>query len=270
MQSIREEVKKKYGRIARRITAKPGGCGCGGADCCAKAPSQSGFYTARELAELPREAVSASLGCANPVALADLQPGETVLDLGSGGGIDVLLSARLVGETGMAYGLDMTNSMLRLANRNKKNSGLKNVAFLKGYIEKIPLADETVDDITSNCGINLTEDKLAALKEAYRVIKPGGRLAIADIVQVKPVPPELKKNIALWVGCISGALTTEAYAEALAAAGFKLIEINPVLFYDRAAIDGMVTDAEIKKLYNNKDLDALDGAFASAHIKAVR
>lgn len=270
MQSIREEVKKRYGKIARRVSVKPGGCGCGGVDCCGAAPAQSELYSARELASLPRDAIAASLGCANPVALANLQPGEVVLDLGSGGGIDVLLSAHLVGDGGMAYGLDMTDSMLRLAEQNKRKSGLKNVAFLKGYIEQIPLPDEAVDVVTSNCVINLTEDKLAALKETYRVLKPGGRLAVADIVQVKSVPPELKKSIELWVGCIAGALTIEAYREALATAGFRQIEITPVSYYGRSALDGMMDDAKLRALLKDPDFTALEGAFASAHVKAIR
>lgn len=268
--NIRSEVKKRYGKIARRVVKQAGGCGCGGADCCGTSSAGSELYSPRELASLPREAVSASLGCSNPVALADLQEGETVLDLGSGGGIDVLLSARLVGETGRAYGLDMTDDMLHLARRNLKQSGLKNVEFLKGYIEHIPLPDESVDVITSNCVINLTEDKLVALREAYRVLKKGGRLAIADIVQLKLVPEAAKKSIEMWVGCVSGALTLEDYCEKLAQAGFDQIEVTPVNLYDRSVVEGLLDDPKLRELYAGLDLDALDGAFASAHVKAVK
>jgi SAM-dependent methyltransferase len=228
------------------------------------------LYSPRELASLPKDAVAASLGCSNPVVLANLQEGETVLDLGSGGGIDVLLSARLVGETGRAYGLDMTDDMLRLARRNLKQSGLKNVEFLKGYIENIPLPDESADVITSNCVINLTEDKLAALREAHRVLKKGGRLAIADIVQLKPVPEAAKKSIEMWVGCISGALTVEDYREKLTQAGFTEIEITPVSLYGRSAVEGLLEDSKLRQLYEGLDIDAFDGAYASAHIKAVK
>lgn len=268
MATIRDEIKKRYGKIAKRVNKNASGCGCGGSGCCGASSAQTNLYSAEEIAALPPEAVSASLGCANPVALANLRPGETVLDLGSGGGIDVLLSARLVGESGKAYGLDMTDDMLRLANRNLKKSGLTNVTFLKGYLEQIPLADDAVDVVTSNCVINLTEDKLVALREAYRVIRPGGRLAIADVVQLKPVSEQVKKSIELWVGCISGALTLEEYQNSLEQAGFTDIEVIPVAVYDRMMIEGLAEDQKFHSLYAKLDLDALDGAFASAHVKA--
>lgn len=269
MGRIQEEIKKRYGRIARRATRKTvGGCGCGAGGCCSAPSTPANGYRAEDLADLPEEAVRASLGCANPVALANLQPGETVLDLGSGGGIDVLLSARLVGETGKAFGLDMTDDMLRLANRNLNKSGLRNVEFRKGYLESIPLEDESVDVITSNCVINLTEDKLVALKEAYRVLKQGGRLAIADIVQLKPVPESVKHSIELWVGCVSGALTLEAYQETLRRAGFTQIEIVPVSVYGKSMIEELARDQKLEGLYTKEDADLLDGAFASAHVKA--
>ena len=217
---LKDQVKTYYGSIAKRVAsgARQTSC-CGPACCCgthASGPDETGVnYSAEEIASLPREAVQASLGCANPIALANLQKGETVLDLGSGGGIDVLLSARLIGDEGKAYGLDMTDEMLALANRNKAQSGAKNVEFLKGYIEEIPLENETVDVITSNCVINLTEDKEVALREAYRVLKKGGRLAIADIVQLKPVPSQLLDHIQLWLGCIAGALSVTEYERVL-------------------------------------------------------
>ena len=269
MSQIREEIKQRYGKIARRVSRKSiGGCGCDAGGCCSAPSTTTNGYRAEDLANLPENAVRASLGCANPVALANLQPGETVLDLGSGGGMDVLLSARLVGETGKAYGLDMTDDMLRLANRNLKKSGLKNVEFRKGYLESIPLENESVDVITSNCVINLTEDKFAALSEAYRVLKKGGRLAIADIVQLKPVPESVKKSIELWVGCVSGALTLEAYQETLQRAGFTQIEILPVNVYDKSMIEEIARDQKLEGMYTAQDADLLDGAFASAHVKA--
>ncbi|MCE5189883.1 MAG: arsenite methyltransferase [Eubacteriales bacterium] len=271
MARIQEEIKKRYGRIARRVSGKrSGGCGCGAGGCCPTPPAEANGYRASELADLPEDAIRASLGCSNPVALANLQPGETVLDLGSGGGIDVLLSARLVGETGRAYGLDMTDDMLRLANRNLKKSGLTNVTFLKGYIESIPLENETVDVVTSNCVINLTEDKFVALSETYRVLKKGGRLAIADIVQLKPVPDSVKKSIELWVGCVSGALTLEAYEDTLRRAGFTQIEIQPVGVYEKSLIEEIAHDKKLQGLYSEQDADLLDGAFASAHVKAKK
>ena len=271
MSRIREEIKQRYGKIARRVTRKSiGGCGCGAGGCCSAPSTTTNGYSAGELADLPEDAIRASLGCANPVALANLQKGETVLDLGSGGGIDVLLSARLVGETGKAYGLDMTNDMLRLANRNLKKSGLKNVEFRKGYIESIPLENESVDVITSNCVINLTEDKFVALSEAHRVLKKGGRLAIADIVQLKPVPESVKKSVEMWVGCVSGALTLESYRETLARAGFSQIEIQPVSVYDRTMIEELAHDQKLEGLYTEQDAALLDGAYASAHVKAVK
>lgn len=216
------------------------------------------------------EAINASLGCANPIALANLQKGETVLDLGSGGGIDVLISAKFVGETGKAYGLDMTDEMLELANRNKAKSGAENVEFIKGYIEDIPLADETVDVITSNCVINLTESKEAALAEAYRVLKKGGRLAIADIVELKIVPDEIRQSVQMWVGCISGALSVKEYERILKKVGFTGVEITPVNIYTKEVIKGFAEEKELEEIYSKLDEDVLDGAFAGAHVKAYK
>ena len=193
-----------------------------------------------------------------------------MLDLGSGGGIDVLISAKLVGETGKAYGLDMTDAMLRLANRNRKKSGLTNVEFIKGYIEDIPLGDESVDVVTSHCVINLTQGKGTALREAYRVLKKGDGLAIADIVELKPIPEEIRKSVQMWVGCVSGALTVGEYGRILREAGFTGIGITPVSIYTKQIIQGMAQDHKLGALYARMDEDALDGAFAGAHVKAYK
>lgn len=263
--SIRGEIKTYYGGIARKVAGKEERSCCGGSSCCKDAVGIAS-YSADFLEGLPEEAIQASLGCANPVALANLQKGETVLDLGSGGGIDVLISSKYVGETGKVYGLDMTDEMLELARRNKEKSGATNVEFLKGYIEDIPLDDETVDVVLSNCVINLSERKKDALREAYRVLKKGGRLAIADIVQLKPVPEGIRRNIQLWVGCVSGALGIEEYERILKEAGFKDIEITPVNIYTRRILKGFAKakNPVIPILMD----DAWDGAFAAAHVKA--
>lgn len=269
-ESIQKEIKKHYGGIAKRVSASAKSSCCGGGDCCGDITSESDLYSPEYIAGLPAEAINASLGCANPIALANLQKGETVLDLGSGGGIDVLISAKFVGETGKAYGLDMTDEMLELANRNKEKNGVKNVEFIKGYIEDIPLADETVDVVTSNCVINLTESKEAALAEAYRVIKKGGRLAIADIVELKDIPDEVRQNVAMWVGCISGALSVQEYERILKKVGFKGVEITPVNIYTKEVIKGFAESKELVDIYAKLDETALDGAFAGAHVKAYK
>ena len=268
--SIQEEIKEHYGGIAKRVSANTKSSCCGGGDCCGDTAKESDLYSAEYIAGLPVEAINASLGCANPIALANLQEGETVLDLGSGGGIDVLISARFVGEMGKAYGLDMTDEMLELANRNKEKSGAKNVQFLKGYIEDIPLADEAVDVVTSNCVINLTESKEAALAEAYRVLKRGGRLAIADIVELKAIPDEVRQNVAMWVGCISGALSVQEYERILKKVGFTGVEITPVNIYTKEVIKGFAEAKELEDIYSRLDEAALDGAFAGAHVKAYK
>ena len=268
--SIQEEIKEHYGDIAKRVSANSKSSCCGGGDCCGDAINESDLYSAEYIAGLPTEAINASLGCANPIALANLQKGETVLDLGSGGGIDVLISAKYVGETGKAYGLDMTDEMLELANRNKSKSGAKNVEFIKGYIEDIPLADEAVDVVTSNCVINLTESKETALTEAYRVLKKGGRLAIADIVELKDIPDEVRQNVAMWVGCISGALSVQEYERILKKVGFSSIEITPVNIYTKEVIKGFAEAKELEDIYSKLDETALDGAFAGAHVKAYK
>lgn len=245
--NIKSKVKSYYGRIAKKVNSEAKmSCGCGcGSGCCSDLEDNAHLYTKEYLDNLPEDAIRASLGCANPIYLANLQKGETVLDLGSGGGIDALISAKLVGPEGMVYGLDMTDEMLELANRNKEKMGVENVAFLKGYIEDIPLEDESVDVITSNCVINLCEDKEVAMKEAYRVLKKGGRLAIADVVQQREVSEEVKNSTEMWLGCIAGALDTETYRHVLENAGFHSVEIEAVNPY-------------------------LDGAYAGSHIKAVK
>ena len=268
-ESIHDEIKKHYGGIAKRVSAEAEGS-CGGGGACCGATDESALYSAEYLSGLPTEAIHASLGCANPIALANLQKGETVLDLGSGGGIDVLISARFVGETGKAYGLDMTDEMLELANLNKEKSGATNVEFIKGYIEQIPLADESVDVVTSNCVINLTENKETALAEAYRVLKKGGRLAIADIVELKAVPDEIRRSVQMWVGCISGALSIGEYERILKKVGFTGVEITPVNIYTKEVIKSMAADQKLADVYDRLDQDALDGAFAGAHVKAYK
>src|SRR5512136_1031642 len=217
---IKEIVREKYGQAAARVKSGGGGC-CSASSAFAEGdPITKDLYAADETAELPEEAILASLGCGNPTALAELSPGETVLDLGSGGGIDVLLSARRVGPTGKAYGLDMTDEMLALAHENQQKAGIENVEFLKGEIENIPLPDNSVDVIISNCVINLSADKDQVLKEAFRVLKPGGRFAVSDVVVRGKVPEDVRQNMLLWVGCVAGALDEQVYRQKLAAAGF--------------------------------------------------
>ena len=224
---IREVVKEKYGQAALRVKA-------GGSSCCGAAPGTgcsdpitANLYDAAQAGQIPEEALLASLGCGNPTLLAELKAGETVLDLGSGGGIDVLLSARRVGPTGKAYGLDMTDEMLALAGENQRKAGIENVEFLKGEIEAIPLPDNAIDVIISNCVINLSGDKDAVLREAFRVLKPGGRFAVSDVVTRGAVPEELRRDMLLWVGCIAGALDEDDYRAKLSAAGFEAITVEP-------------------------------------------
>src|SRR6266436_5334401 len=229
---IKEVVKEKYGQAALRV--KSGGSSCCGATpaselCCD--PITSNLYDPSQAQQIPEEALLASLGCGNPTALAQLNPGETVLDLGSGGGIDVLLSARRVGPTGKAYGLDMTDEMLALAEENKRKAGVSNVEFLKGEIENIPLPDNSVDVIISNCVINLSANKDRVLQEAFRVLKPGGRFAVSDVVTRGQMLPEIRKSVLLWVGCIAGALEENEYIQKLAAAGFEQVELEPTRIY---------------------------------------
>jgi arsenite methyltransferase len=233
MQSVKDIVREKYGEAARRVSAGEGNSCCGASSCCGTDvdPITSDLYDEAQKSGLPQEAILASLGCGNPTALAALHAGETVLDLGSGGGIDVLLSARRVGPTGKAYGLDMTDDMLALARENQKKAGVTNVAFLKGEMENIPLPDNSVDVIISNCVINLSADKDRVLREAFRVLKPGGRFAVSDVVVRGDVPEEVRKHMLLWVGCIAGALKDSDYVAKLARAGFDSIDIEPTRFY---------------------------------------
>jgi SAM-dependent methyltransferase len=233
-EDVKATVRERYAQAARAVTtgAKTSCCStscCGGA---AEDPITSNLYTQAETATLPEKAVLASLGCGNPTALAELREGETVLDLGSGGGIDVLLSARRVGPGGKAYGLDMTDDMLTLARENQRKAEVKNVEFLKGEIEAIPLPDNSVDVIISNCVINLSANKAQALREAFRVLKPGGRFAVSDVVVRGEVPAELRRSMELWVGCVAGALSEEEYHELLEQAGFEEIGIEPTRVYE--------------------------------------
>lgn len=267
---LKDKVKTYYGGIAKKVNeSTKASCSCS-SGCCGDSKADSKLYTKEYLEQLPEEAVNASLGCANPIVLANLQKGETVLDLGSGGGIDALISSKYVGSQGMVYGLDMTDEMLKLANQNKEKMGVENVTFLKGYLEDIPLKDEAVDVITSNCVINLCEDKEVALKEAYRVLKKGGRLAIADIVQMREVPSNVKDTVEMWLGCMAGALNVEVYKAILKKVGFRDISIEPVNLYAKDALDAIIgrkgPDSSVAKI----DTSKLDGAFAGAHVKAVK
>src|SRR5437870_11042173 len=237
---IKETVKQKYGHVAQRVLGgERGDCGC------ACDPVSSNLYDVAETAALPEGAVRASLGCGNPTALAELHAGEVVLDLGPGGGIDVLLSAQRVGPTGKAYGLDMTDEMLALARENQRKAGVENVEFLKGEIEDIPLPDGSVDVIISNCVINLSADKDRVLAEAFRVLKPGGRFAVSDVVVRGPVPPGIRQNVELWIGCVAGALEEEEYRSKLAGAGFREIEVEPTRGYDVEDALGFLANAGI-------------------------
>ena len=263
---IREVVKEKYGQAALRV--KSGGSSCCGAT--AKTgcdPITSNLYEAAQAAQIPEEALLASFGCGNPTALANLNAGETVLDLGSGGGIDVLLSAKRVGPTGKVYGLDMTDEMLALANENKRRAGVTNVEFLKGEIENIPLPDNSIDVIISNCVINLSADKDRVLKEAFRVLKPGGRFAVSDVVTRGDMLPEIRRSVLAWVGCIAGALEENNYRSKLMAAGFEQIEFEPTRIY-------RAEDAREFLKEEGIDVDAIapqvDEKFMSAFIRAVK
>jgi SAM-dependent methyltransferase len=262
-QEIKEIVKAEYGQAA--LQAKRGGSSCCGSVSERAAPITSNLYEDKETEALPAEVVLASLGCGNPTALAQLNPGETVLDLGSGGGIDVLLSARRVGPTGMVYGLDMTDEMLALARENQQTSGLQNVEFLKGEVEEIPLASHSIDVIISNCVINLSSDKDRVLAEAFRVLKPGGRLAVSDVVVRGDVPAEIRHSVELWMGCVAGALEESAYRDKLGKAGFHDIEIIPTRIY-------RIEDAKDFLAGAGLNVEALapqmDGKFMSAFIRA--
>jgi SAM-dependent methyltransferase len=268
MSDIQQAVREKYGAIAAAVNASSApakvGC-CGPAACGSGDPITSNLYSDAETDSLPAEAVTASLGCGNPTALLALEPGQTVLDLGSGGGIDVLLSAKRVGPTGKAYGLDMTDEMLALARENQRKAGATNVEFLKGTIEAIPLPDNSVDVIISNCVINLSSDKDAVLREAFRVLKPGGRFAVSDVVVRGDVPADIRRSMELWVGCIAGALEETEYAAKLRAAGFADVEVEPWRVY-------RIDDARAFLTESGVDVDRLapqvENRFASAFVRA--
>jgi arsenite methyltransferase len=266
-ENIKDVVREKYAKAVLRATT-------GGSSCCGSSPASgcgdpitSNLYDASQAGQIPDEALLASLGCGNPTALAKLNPGEVVLDLGSGGSIDVLLSARRVGPSGKAYGLDMTDEMLALANENKRKAGVENVEFLKGEIEHIPLPDNSVDVIISNCVINLSADKDRVLREAFRVLKPGGRFAVSDVVTRGEMLPEIRKSVLLWVGCVAGALEETEYRKKLEAAGFEEIAVEPTRIY-------RIEDA--RKFLSNQSIDVdaiapqIDGKFMSAFIRAVK
>src|SRR5579859_6456434 len=266
-QNIQEAVKEKYGAAAKQVTEGKTACCGGGASLSGCDPITRNLYGEAEKGSLPADAVAASLGCGNPTALAKLQAGEVVLDLGSGGGIDVLLSAKRVGPTGKAYGLDMTDEMLALARENQRKAGVQNVEFLKGTIENIPLPDNTVDVIISNCVINLSGDKDRVLREAFRVLKPGGRLAISDVVVRGAVPAEIRKSVELWVGCVAGALEEFDYRDKLFSAGFENIDIEPTRIYKVEEARDFLSSAGL-------DVDQvaplIDGKFMSAFVRATK
>jgi arsenite methyltransferase len=265
---LKEVVKEKYGQAALRVVSGGSSC-CGATSACGTGvdPITSQLYDASQLIGIPEGAVKASLGCGNPTALATLNPGEIVLDLGSGGGIDVLLSARRVGSTGKAYGLDMTDEMLALARENQKKSGIENVEFLKGEIESIPLPDNFVDVIISNCVINLSADKDRVLREAFRVLKPGGRLAVSDVVTRGAMLPQIRERVLLWVGCIAGALEEDEYISKLKAVGFENVNLEPTRIYRSEDARAFLSGQGI-------DVDAIapqiDGKFMSAFVRATK
>ena len=258
---VQDVVREKYGEIARSV----GKSSCCGTSCGCGGPITSDLYSDTEIAGLPDEAVTVSLGCGNPTALIDLQPGQTVLDLGSGGGIDVLLSANRVGQTGKVYGLDMTDEMLALARENQRKAGGTNVEFLKGTIEAIPLPDASVDVIISNCVINLSVDKDAVLREAFRVLKPGGRFAVSDVVIRGDVPTEVQRSLELWVGCVAGALRDDDYVSKLTAAGFVDAGVKPWRVYQLDDARTILADAGID---SERIATDIDGKVASAFIRA--
>jgi arsenite methyltransferase len=269
MDTVKEVVRQKYGKAA--LQARSGlkaGCGCGTSACCGTDPITSNLYDESQAAAIPAEAMLASLGCGNPTALAELKPGEVVLDLGSGGGIDVLLSAKRVGSTGKAYGLDMTDEMLALARENQQKAGLTNVEFLKGEIENIPLPDNSVDVVISNCVINLSADKDRVIAETFRVLKPGGRFAVSDVVvRGEAVPDTIRRSIELWVGCVAGALDENSYRDKLASAGFEGVDVEPTRIYRSADAKQFLEEAG---LADDTVLAEVDGRFMSAFVRAKK
>jgi arsenite methyltransferase len=269
MNAIKAVVQQKYGEAA--LQARSGhkaGCGCGTSACCGADPITSNLYDDSQAEAVPLEAMLASLGCGNPTALAELKPGEVVLDLGSGGGIDVLLSAKRVGPTGKAYGLDMTDEMLALARENQQKAGLTNVEFLKGEIERIPLPDNSVDVIISNCVINLSADKDRVIAEAFRVLKPGGRFAVSDVVvRGDEVPAAVRQSMELWVGCVAGALEEGSYRDKLTRAGFESVDLEPTRIYRAEDARQFLDDAG---LLDESVLQQIDGRFMSAFVRAKK
>jgi arsenite methyltransferase len=273
-EQLREVVRERYSRTALEVlgTGQTTAESCCNSSCCSpvdSSPVTSELYSSAELGELPTTAALASLGCGNPTALAELKPGERVLDLGSGGGIDVLLSARRVGPTGFAYGLDMTDAMLELAELNRVEANVENVRFLKGVIEDIPLADNAVDVVISNCVINLSADKGQVLREAYRVLSPGGRFAVSDVVFLGHFPPALRSDLEAWAGCIAGALEEETYRQLLAVAGFINIEIEMTRRYSIQDVADSGGSASIAALSDSESAE-VDGKFVSAFIRAQK
>lgn len=267
-ETIKGVVREKYGQAALRVVTGGRSSCCGaapeGEGSCGCDPITSDLYEEGEIAELPEEAIRASLGCGNPTALAELNPGEVVLDLGSGGGIDVLLSARRVGPTGKAYGLDMTDEMLALARENQRKAGVENVEFLKGEIESIPLPDASVDVIVSNCVINLSADKRRVLEEAFRVLKPGGRFAVSDVVVRGPVPPEVRRSMELWVGCVAGALEESEFRRLLEEVGFEDASLEPTRIYRVEDARAFLEDAGLDV---ERIAPLIDGRFLSAFVR---
>ena len=267
MAELKDTIREKYGEAATRAATGQGKSGCCGTSCGCGDPITSDLYEAGETAHLPKEAVDASLGCGNPTALIDLQPGQTVLDLGSGGGIDVLLSARRVGPAGKVYGLDMTDEMLALARDNQRKAGATNVEFLKGDIEHIPLPDNSVDVIISNCVINLSSDKPRVLREAFRVLKPGGRFAVSDVVVRGEVPDAIRRSVELWVGCVAGALEEGEYRRFLADAGFADVSVEPWRIYRVEDARDMLANAGIDVETAAREAE---GKFASAFVRGTK
>lgn len=264
---IKQVVKETYGRAAVRAGSGGRSC-CGPSGCCSSTdPITRDLYSSVETEGIPEKAVLASLGCGNPTALAELKPGETVLDLGSGGGIDVLLSAKRVGPNGKAYGLDMTDEMLALARENQRRAGVENVEFLKGEIENIPLPDDSVDVIISNCVINLSADKERVLREAFRVLKPGGRFAVSDIVVLGDVPADVRRNVELWAGCVAGALHRDEYRSMLERVGFERVDIEPTRVYRGQDIEDLLASSGLGV---GAVMAQMDGKFAAAFIRAQK
>ena len=265
--NIEDAVKQKYGKAAKQVAQGGTACCGGGAEISRCDPITKDLYDEAQKFALPAEVVAASLGCGNPTLLAKLQPGETVLDLGSGGGIDVLLSAKRVGPNGKAYGLDMTDEMLALARENQRKAGIENVEFLKGAIEKIPLPDNSVDVIISNCVINLSGDKDRVFSEAFRVLKPGGRLAVSDVVVRGDVPADIRKSMELWVGCIAGALEENEYREKLQRAGFESVDLEATRVYRADEARDFLAAAGLDP---DQVAPQIDGKFISAFVRAVK